>query len=220
MSDVWYYADRSERIGPVSASALKATLANMPNAAGVYVWRAGFTDWKRAGEVSELWGDGSAPPPFAPAGAAGPAQYAVTPYVQPNILELWFSFAGRFNRAKLWLVGLVNLGIIMVAAGIAYALGTIGWIIFGLIYLAALVAGLASVIKRLHDRDKSGWWSLVFYVVPAVLSGAGAALGHVVSAVVGLISLGIYIWAFVELGCLRGTQGDNRFGPDPLSGQP
>jgi uncharacterized membrane protein YhaH (DUF805 family) len=24
------------------------------------------------------------------------------------------------------------------------------------------------------------------------------------------------IWGFVELGCLRGTAGPNRFGPDPL----
>jgi uncharacterized membrane protein YhaH (DUF805 family) len=27
----------------------------------------------------------------------------------------------------------------------------------------------------------------------------------------------LVIWAFIELGCLRGTPGPNRFGPDPLA---
>jgi uncharacterized membrane protein YhaH (DUF805 family) len=27
------------------------------------------------------------------------------------------------------------------------------------------------------------------------------------------------IWFFIELGCLRGTAGDNQYGPDPLAGQ-
>src|SRR6266487_727368 len=30
------------------------------------------------------------------------------------------------------------------------------------------------------------------------------------------IGLAISVWAFVELGCLRGTPGPNRYGPDPL----
>jgi len=29
----------------------------------------------------------------------------------------------------------------------------------------------------------------------------------------------INLWAFVELYILRGTVGDNRFGPDPLAGR-
>jgi hypothetical protein len=36
----------------------------------------------------------------------------------------------------------------------------------------------------------------------------------------GIIQLGIGIWALVELGCLRGTVGPNQHGPDPLQGQP
>src|SRR5690349_11803321 len=97
----------------------------MPNASGVYVWQPGFTDWKRAGDVPELWGDTSAPPPapFAPGGARTPAgasggAYAAASagayadaaagalgaYVQPNLVQLWFGFSGRINRAKYWLV--------------------------------------------------------------------------------------------------------------------
>jgi uncharacterized membrane protein YhaH (DUF805 family) len=32
------------------------------------------------------------------------------------------------------------------------------------------------------------------------------------------VSIGISIWAFVVLACLRGTRGPNRYGPDPLAG--
>jgi len=35
--------------------------------------------------------------------------------------------------------------------------------------------------------------------------------------VLHVISFAISVWAFVELGCLRGTVGPNRYGPDPLS---
>ena len=35
-----------------------------------------------------------------------------------------------------------------------------------------------------------------------------------------LAMLAVGIWALVELGCLRGTVGPNRHGPDPLAAQP
>jgi uncharacterized membrane protein YhaH (DUF805 family) len=34
-----------------------------------------------------------------------------------------------------------------------------------------------------------------------------------------LITLAVAVWFFVELGCLRGTIGDNQYGPDPLAGK-
>ena len=34
--------------------------------------------------------------------------------------------------------------------------------------------------------------------------------------IVLLVVAPLSIWAFVELGCLRGTSGPNRYGPDPL----
>jgi uncharacterized membrane protein YhaH (DUF805 family) len=234
VSDTWYYSDRSERIGPVSAEALRATLARSPNAAGVYVWRAGFTDWKRAGDVPELWTGAPPPAPFPQGGAVagGYAQQAgigaygqasVGSYEQPNLVQLWFSFTGRANRAKYWLVGLVNVAIVLVFSGIAYAIGTIGYVILALIYIGQLVSGISMLIRRLHDRDKSGWWALIFIglLVAAGIIGAilNLAIGTAGSAIGGLLYLGVAIWMFVELGCLRGTIGDNRFGPDPLGGQ-
>ena len=61
---------------------------------------------------------------------------------------------------------------------------------------ALLVWPCAAVsVKRWHDRDKSGWWAVV-YLIPLV----------------GLV------WTLVANGCLRGSVGPNRFGAD-LSGE-
>ena len=54
---------------------------------------------------------------------------------------------------------------------------------------------LAVQVKRWHDRDKSAWWLLMNFV-PFI----GA------------------IWVLVECGFLRGTEGQNNYGPDPLAG--
>jgi uncharacterized membrane protein YhaH (DUF805 family) len=220
MSDVWYYADHGERVGPVSVEGLRAALAKFPDAHNIFVWRPGFNDWQRAGEVTELRAGGAAPPPapFGQATGPGAAQPPADAYAQPGIVNLWFGFEGRINRAKFWLVGLVNFGTILVGAAVSYASGsTIAWVVIGLVYLGLLVSGLAVTIKRLHDRDRSAWWTLIFIFGPPVLSGIGAVFGQAGSAIAGLAGFGISIWSFVELGCLRGTQGPNRFGPDPLT---
>jgi uncharacterized membrane protein YhaH (DUF805 family) len=101
------------------------------------------------------------------------------------------------------------------------------------LYIAMFVASLAVTTKRLHDRNKGAIWLLVFIVVPVainiyVISTMFAAHGFdpqqmaaaganpmllVLRLVAGVLSL----WGFVELYCLRGTVGDNRYGPDPLA---
>ena len=73
---------------------------------------------------------------------------------------------------------------------------------------------LALGAKRLHDRDKSAWWLVLFYVVPGILSSLANQMDF--GFVLHLVSFAITVWAFVELGCLRGTVGPNQYGPDPL----
>lgn len=134
-----------------------------------------------------------------------------------NITTLLFSYQGRINRAKYWLAVLCYFIATLVAMAVAFFIPIIGLILAVVIYIAMLVSGIFVGIKRLHDRDKSGWWLLLFYVVPGVLSGAGQASGsQSIAMVAGLISLAITIWMIVELGCLRGTVGGNQYGPDPL----
>jgi uncharacterized membrane protein YhaH (DUF805 family) len=158
-----------------------------------------------------------------------------------NFLQVLFSFHGRINRAKYWLaalfwivVDIVVFGVLgsmllkdIVALGsepsaqdivrviLSFGLGIV--LVLLVVCVPQFVSGFAVGIKRLHDRDQSGWWILLFYFGPAVASALGnrsdaAALVLVMS----LVSLGISIWAIVVLGFLRGTRGPNRYGPDPL----
>jgi len=80
---------------------------------------------------------------------------------------------------------------------------------------------LATSVKRLHDRNKSGWWMIAFFAVPGLYKQFEDRLPDsyfllpVAIAVIILIT-----WAFVELYFLKGTSSPNRFGPDPLGEPP
>jgi uncharacterized membrane protein YhaH (DUF805 family) len=73
-------------------------------------------------------------------------------------------------------------------------------------------------IKRLHDRNKSGWWVIPFIVATGLYSEFGDRLaGSWAKPFVGLAAFVLFIWSLAEMYWLRGTRGPNRFGPDPLA---
>src|ERR1700733_5107749 len=80
---------------------------------------------------------------------------------------------------------------------IPMVLSAIGTPLFLWVYLAISV-------KRLHDRDRSGWWMLPFFVVPGLYSQFVDRLPD--SYVVFPLALAVFvlgIWGFVEMYCLR-----------------
>lgn len=108
-----------------------------------------------------------------------------------SVFRRYVDFQGRSPRSELWwfiLFYFIVYIVLAVLAGIAPVLGILTFI-FG---LAVLLPTLAVEIRRLHDLDRSGWWILLGFI-----------------PIVGALVL---IYWF----CLRGTPGDNRFGPDPL----
>jgi uncharacterized membrane protein YhaH (DUF805 family) len=84
--------------------------------------------------------------------------------------------------------------------------------IFSIWFLAA------TTIKRLHDRDKSGWWIVAFFIAPALVGGIANRLDDS-NAVVALllIAVSLNLWGSFELLFRKGACGPNRFGPDPLA---
>src|SRR5262249_60825343 len=98
-----------------------------------------------------------------------------------SLTQLLFSFRGRLNRKPFWITS-IAIAVIMTPP-ILLALGMAGELapvmagerastFFNLaIAIPALLLGLALGAKRLHDRDKSAWWLLVFYA-PTILSTA------------------------------------------------
>ena len=75
---------------------------------------------------------------------------------------------------------------------------------------------LAIVVKRLHDRDKSAWWLLAYFVLPGLYKQFEERLPDSYWVLpLALASATLTLAAFVETGFLRGTRGPNRFGLDP-----
>ena len=85
------------------------------------------------------------------------------------------------------------------------------------IFVAAVRMLAATTVKRLHDRNKSAWWIIPFFVAPNLLYKLGDWLGYsYLAPFVMFVAIGLGLWCFVEMLCLRGTRGPNRFGSDPL----
>lgn len=105
--------------------------------------------------------------------------------------KLWFSIAGRVNRRPYFFAGLL-------VGGLSEARKLIPddfMILYLPVMLAAFYAAIALGIKRCHDRDRSGWFMLVNFV-PVIC-----------------------LWPIIELTFFKGTEGPNRFGPDPLGAE-
>jgi len=146
----------------------------------------------------------------------------------------YFSFDGRTNRQRYWLTTLALVGLYIggaLVAAIFLVLPLIGPLIGVLVFLPIIVAtiwaGLALATRRLHDRNKSVWWLLPMYLPLILMNGMGSVMsnsGGDDGAVLGLfftvLGLPFGIWMLVELGCLKGTTGPNRFGEDPLNPAP
>lgn len=109
----------------------------------------------------------------------------------------YVNFSGRAARSEFWFWTLFST-LATAAAGIidmvAFANAAVSPL-NSLVSLALLLPGLAVSVRRLHDLDRTGWWLLLIFTV------------------IGIILL--LIW-----DCMKGTTGPNRFGPDPLAGQP
>jgi uncharacterized membrane protein YhaH (DUF805 family) len=111
---------------------------------------------------------------------------------------LFISPRGRIPRSTYWAAKLGLLFALVVVFAISVAVeGTnsrgdpSGWLL--LPFLLYLFAMFSVAIKRLHDQDMEAGWVLVCFV-PYV--------GE--------------LFSFIWLGCLKGTEGSNDFGPDPL----
>ena len=133
-------------------------------------------------------------------------------------LWIWFGFSGRLGRAKFWLVSATGLVLLLATMGPMMAQGTtVTFAVFGLGLIVILPMMIGAGIRRLHDRDRTGAWALLFYGTPTVIAAIGGQSGNrTVLGVLSLICVVLQIWGLVWLGALRGTPGPNRFGPDPV----
>ena len=101
----------------------------------------------------------------------------------------YVNFRDRACRSEYWYwVLFVILGDIVTIIIDALIGAQVTSSIFGLV---VLIPGIAVSIRRLHDLDRTGWWILLGFI-----------------PLIGWIIL--LIWYVT-----KGTDGPNRFGPDP-----
>lgn len=101
----------------------------------------------------------------------------------------YVTFSGRAPRAEFWWFVLF-VTLVHVAFGAVATQFTAAMILYGLFSLVVFLPYLSVMVRRLHDRDRSGWWYWIILI-----------------PVVGAIVLLVWL-------CSRGTRGPNRFGPE------
>lgn len=103
----------------------------------------------------------------------------------------FLSAGGRLSRGQFWLQGAIVWLLFYLAWGLLgkQAAAPVVWLVNGL----ALAALVLLCIRRLHDRNYSGWW-LLLSAIPVV----GA------------------IWLVWQTAFRRGVAQGNRWGEDPL----
>lgn len=117
----------------------------------------------------------------------------------------YVTFSGRAARSEFWWFALFVFGGQIVLSWIDIALfgttevgpgsfsgATDTPILSGIFGLATLLPMISVAVRRLHDRDKSGWWYWL---------GLIPLIGAII----------LIVWFATE-----GTRGANRFGADPL----
>lgn len=136
-----------------------------------------------------------------------------TQSIRTCLRDKYVTFSGRASRSEYWWFNLFFWLLLIVvgaiAGGIAGAAGAFNgndatgmafvFIPIGLVYLGMLLPLISVSVRRLHDRDMSGWWFL-----GVIVAGQIPFVGFIASI------------AYLVITCLKGTDGPNRFGPDPL----
>jgi uncharacterized membrane protein YhaH (DUF805 family) len=142
-----------------------------------------------------------------------------------NLTELLLATDGRINRARFWLgalilaaIGILASLLIIAAVGVSQT----GVWLSVLMAFALAYPYYAVMAKRFQDRDKPGLLALIgiipwfavnllytFRILDPIAPTAPSRFLDVILVV-------IWLWILVELGCLKGTAGPNRYGPDPL----
>ena len=146
--------------------------------------------------------------------------------------DLFTNFAGRIGRKRYWLGVFLLIALAIAVTAVLFSVGTalqdtaFAYLAF-FIQLAFLYPATALMVKRLHDRNRPDYF-VAFMLGPLILKFLADlldridnhlnvnALDYLLGAIIFLASL----WFFIELGCMRGTIGENKYGPDPLKPAP
>ncbi|MCC8372681.1 MULTISPECIES: DUF805 domain-containing protein [Photorhabdus] len=128
-------------------------------------------------------------------------------------LQQWgFSFKGRIGRCEFWIgigVCLALMFVILTIQGMNSL--TMHYAVFALVLVMYPVA--AMMVKRLHDRNKRGGWSLLLLLAGLLIAVDWGGMAPFWQWGIGrFIPTLIIVMMVLDCGVFRGTDGPNRFG--------
>lgn len=138
-----------------------------------------------------------------------------------SMKDLLFSFQGRIGRKTYWIWNVVYyLMIVGFAMGMNVLAPSIAHLILPVFLIVILVPDLAITAKRWHDRGKSSWWLLLN--IPLVIGRMTVPVGDpslagqpsMLQVATSFAALVCGLWILVECGFLKGTDGENQYGPE------
>jgi uncharacterized membrane protein YhaH (DUF805 family) len=138
-------------------------------------------------------------------------------------IYLFASFSGRISRFPFW----VCIGILVVVESTSQwvAYNVQGDTLSSILDLAFTYPEFAVTVKRANDRNLSPWVVGLFFAFNVALELFTLINGPIdpeqgLNSVILFPGLVLGVILLVELGFRRGTEGPNRFGPDPLANTP
>jgi uncharacterized membrane protein YhaH (DUF805 family) len=142
---------------------------------------------------------------------------------------LLLGFKGRINRARYVVVQLALLTVWFMVWLIPFHFSSEWEALPWVVAIAMIWVNAAMTAKRLHDRNSSGWWAVAIFIVNrlsyvyyglflGLYFGVDISTAEELLLVLAAVALSLLqTWIFIELVFLMGTDGPNRFGPDPLA---
>src|ERR1700681_1871101 len=135
-------------------------------------------------------------------------------------IYLFTSFSGRINREPFWIACAILAAVEVAAQWLAGQAE--GDTLSTVLDLAFTYPEFALAVKRANDRDLTPWIVALFFAGNVALDLFTLLNGPLDTSnpINGIILIPFALLAvalIVELGFRRGTEGPNRFGPDPLA---
>ncbi len=133
-----------------------------------------------------------------------------------SVFNKYATFTGRASRSEYWWWVLFTF-----IVSVVFNIIGVKWLT-GIVNLALFLPGLAVLVRRLHDIDKSGWWAALLYGIGAVCGGLGAGVIFnpdnsplaIATGASGLIGL-VFGIIFIVWLCKPSQMFDNQYGPVP-----
>jgi uncharacterized membrane protein YhaH (DUF805 family) len=140
--------------------------------------------------------------------------------------KLLFSFRGRINRAPFLVV---QLALLAFWIRFSFHVSSQPDALDAVVIILMMWINLATVAKRLHDRNRNGWWAVAIFAVNrftyayyGLFLGLYFGVDISITGELPLVMLAVALsllqtGVIIELFFMPGTDGRNRFGPDPLA---